>query len=142
MIYRCIIAEYLYLCGMQGSFTFGKSERLSYKSAIEDLFHKGSGIPCYPLRIVWLAREGEEGCKPRILVSVPARTFRKAVDRNLLKRRMREAYRRNNIRLSGRLPFSNRQVDIAFLYIAKEICSYHDIEKGIISGLDAVAERV
>lgn len=126
---------------MQGSYTFGKSERLSHKSAIQELFHKGSVVPCYPLRMVWLTGEGREGCKLRILVSVPARTFHKAVDRNLLKRRMREAYRKNKARLYDRLPRSNRQVDIAFLYIAKEICSYHDIEKGIISGLDAVAER-
>ena len=71
---------------------FGKFERLCSKNDIQELFTKGSSFYFAPLRVKYLRAEGDSH---RVLISVPKRLFKKAVDRNLVKRRIREAYRRN-----------------------------------------------
>jgi len=76
---------------------FRKEERLRSKRAIDDLFRNGSSFILYPYRVVYrrlpATLSGGRASLVRILFSVPKRRFHKAVDRNLLKRRMREAYR-------------------------------------------------
>ena len=66
----------------------------------------------------------------QILISVPKRNFKRAVDRNLLKRRIREAYRLNKSIL-----VDNEKLLIAYIYTAKEILAYAEIEKKLVAGL-------
>ena len=98
--------------------TLSKSERLCGKKAVEALFGQGKGGVKGCLRYRYVQRE-DDG-PSRILVSVPKRSFKRAVKRNLLKRRIREAYRRQK----GLLPAG---VDILFLYNAPEALPYADI---------------
>ena len=74
--------------------TFSKSERLCSKIAIEKLVEEGKSFHLSPFKISWLSNT-EESVPVQILISVPKRTFKRAVYRNLLKRRIREAYRKN-----------------------------------------------
>ena len=81
-------------------YTFPKEEHLCRKKLIEELFGKqGSSFGVYPLRIVWIKAEAPTTAPPQVLISVSKRTFKRAVDRNRLKRLIREAYRLNKYRL-------------------------------------------
>lgn len=75
--------------------TFQKEERLCSRKDIELLFRQGSSFFLYPFRIVFLSRpvSNDDKFPVSVLFSVPKRKFPSAVARNLLKRRMREAYR-------------------------------------------------
>ena len=75
-------------------------------------------------QIKYLEREEGESC--RFLVSVPKRLFKRAVDRNKLKRRIREAYRLNKHLIQ------EKKLDIACTYISKEIVDYSVIEKKLL----------
>jgi|SRR5690606_3939203 len=71
--------------------TFSKEERLCSKRLIDSLFCDGSSFLIYPYRVVFMRTE--EASTVQVMLSVPKRRFRRAVHRNLLKRRMRESYR-------------------------------------------------
>jgi len=112
--------------------TLSKSERLCGKKAIAGLMEHGKGGSAGCLRYKFL-KAGEAEVS-RILVSVPKRFFKRAVKRNLLKRRIRESYRlRKDL-----LPVP---VDIAFLYQAHEVLSYDEISAAMAEVLSAVAAK-
>ena len=98
--------------------TLSKSERLCGKKAVEALFGQGKGGVKGCLRYRYLLRGDQE--PSRILVSVPKRSFKRAVKRNLLKRRIRESYRRQKALLPA-------GTDILFIYISAEVLPYADI---------------
>jgi len=107
--------------------TFGKKEKLKSKKAIDALFMRGKAIQQYPLRLVYLLhenRENEPGTFIKCTVSVSARNFRKATVRNLIKRRMREAYRLQKQILDAH---SGQSVDLMFIYTGKELMNYQEI---------------
>lgn len=112
--------------------TFRKAERLNSKKVIDRLFKKGSpetaSVFGYPFRVLVL-RDGERaGELPAVLISVSKRNFKKAVDRNLIKRRIREAYRLNKqLLFGGEMP--NPPTYLAFVYVAKEILPFEELEK-------------
>ena len=93
--------------GSRKTHGLSKAERLCGKSSVERVFACGRWGALQPLRYCWAPRE--EG-PTRILVSVPKKFFKRAVKRNLLKRRMREAFRLQKDLLGG------RSYDILFLY--------------------------
>jgi ribonuclease P protein component len=107
---------------------FSKPERLSGVTAIANLFENGKGKLVYPIRVVYI-RTGDSGSRMvRAGFSVSKKTFKKATDRNLLKRRMREAYRLNKSSFTKR---GITNLDMMFIYTAKEILPYAAIEKSI-----------
>ena len=76
-------------------YTFKKEERLCNKKLIDKLFHNGSSFLCYPYRVSWLAVAEVVEFPVQVLIAVPKKRYKRAIDRNLLKRRIREAYRLN-----------------------------------------------
>ncbi len=112
--------------------TLSKSERLCGKKAIAGLMEHGKGGVVGCLRYKFLqAREADVS---RILVSVPKRHFKRAVKRNLLKRRIRESYRLQK----EILPVP---VDIAFLYQDRAVLPFSDIYTAMTAVLSAVAAK-
>lgn len=115
---------------------FPKNERLTSKKIIEELFSKGSSAFLYPFRLLYLPRPGNEASSspsnPQVLFSVSKRNFKKAVDRNLIKRRMRQAYRRNKQILTLSLPADKQAHVVAIIYVAKEKIPFEIIEKKLI----------
>ena len=108
-----------------------KSERLCGKKAMETLFGQGKGLGSGCIRCRYLFRKGDE--HSRIIVSVPKRLFKRAVKRNLLKRRMREAYRRQKGLLFG--------TDLLFIYSSPEVLPYETIFADMENLLSLLAER-
>jgi ribonuclease P protein component len=99
-----------------GKFTFNKEERLNKEKLIKELFEKGSSFHLYPFRIIYLPHPDPQYPVNQVLISVSARNFKKAVDRNTLKRRIREAYRINKPAVS-----SMGKWLIAYIYVGKKI---------------------
>ena len=87
----------------KGTFTLSKEERICSKKLMEQLFNGGTArtMSSFPLRVVFIAVERQPGQPPAsIIVSVPKRHFKHAVDRNRVKRQLREAFRHHKHLLS------------------------------------------
>lgn len=117
------------------NFSFPKSERLTQVKVIDSLFQKDSTNVSqrfvYPFRVLYLTNTQANLAAPQIIISVPKRKFKKAVDRNLLKRRIREAYRLNKPHFIGS-EFQKLPEYLGFVYIGSVIEPYEKIEKRII----------
>jgi ribonuclease P protein component len=114
-------------------FTFNKAERLSQKKLIQELFDKGSSFYLYPFKVFFLLSNQPGN---RLLASVPKSLFKRAVDRNTIKRRIREGYRLNKTKL-----LSDNFFSIAYIYTAREILPSAIIHQKIISSFDKLIDR-
>lgn len=111
-----------------------KKERLCGKTAISRLLDEGRHGSVGNIRFLFIAGTGEEN--NRIMVSVPKKNFKRAVKRNLLKRRIRESYRKqkHNLTVEGGL-------DVLFMYSTKEILSYEDLFQSVGQIICKINER-
>ena len=111
-------------------YTFKKEERLCSKKFLEKLFHNGSSFLVYPFRIVSIPETLHVVSPAQVVIAVSKRKFKHAVDRNLIKRRVREAYRLNkDTLLYSFLNEKNLNLIISIHYIGKEIAEFQFIEK-------------
>ena len=123
-------------------FTYPKKEKLCSKILIDKLFHKNRRLKEFPLHLIWVETELFVDVPVQSMVSVSKRRFKKAVSRNLLKRRMREAFRLHKNELYQSLQSENKQLAIAFIYQSNEILPYGDIEKSLIALLSRLQEKL
>ena len=106
---------------------FSKKERLSNKKLIQELFDKGSSFYLFPFK-VYLQRNPDPTFPfHQVLFSVSKKNFKRAVDRNLIKRRMREAFR-----LNKRSMAASDKLQIAYIYSAKEILTFAQIQERLV----------
>ena len=124
-------------------YTFKKEERLCNKKLIDELFHNGSSFLCYPYRVSWLAVEENAEFPVQVLIAVPKKRYKRAVDRNLVKRRIREAYRLSKQQyLYDILTAGNKKIVFSVGYIGKEIEPYPVMEKKMLKLLKQLSEQV
>jgi ribonuclease P protein component len=107
-------------------FKFPKAEKLTGKKKIEELFQNGSSIFLHPFLVKYLPAEEEVH---RILISVPKKKFKRAVDRNLLKRRIREAYRLNKYMIYDQ---PETFYHVGFIYQDTKALAYSEIEEKLV----------
>ena len=116
--------------------TFKKSERLNSKKLIQELFTKGSSFYLYPFFIRFTPATDQK--EHAILITVSKKKFKRAVDRNLIKRRVREVYRLNKHKI-GSLIERDHVLNIAFIYSSKEILPFDPtLYETIVGGMEKV----
>ena len=123
----------------QKSFSFSKSEKLKSKKLIEKLFVEGKNVTNFPLKLIYVHNGTEKDVPIKAGVTVPKRRFKKAVDRNRIKRLLREAYR-----LNKHIIFNNIEGNYALLilYLGNEMPSYERIEKSMVDALTKLQKRI
>jgi ribonuclease P protein component len=112
--------------------TFSRNERLRSNRIIHALFAGKKTFSEYPFRVTWIFIESNEEAPVQILLSVPKYNFKKAVDRNLLKRRMKEAFRLNKQTLCREIINSQHKMAFCITFTAKEILPFDLIQQKII----------
>jgi ribonuclease P protein component len=124
--------------------TFRKWERIVSKKQIESLFEGGESqsLAAFPLRVVYQLTERRQSNTPaQILISVPKKRFKHAVDRNKVKRQVREAFRLHKQPLWEAIP-DDKQLAIAFIWLSDKHCSTLEVEKRVVSLLRRIAEKL
>ena len=110
--------------------TFGKDEKLCSPTEITDLFSKGKQLFKHPIKLLWLTVESANGQNARVIITVSKRNFKHAVQRNRIKRLLRECYRKNKHLITS-FP-ANQQLLIGLIFIGKQIPNFNVLEPIII----------
>lgn len=125
-------------------YTLKKSERLNSKKLIDRLFAGGNkSFPAFPLRVVYMPITPEENTADvSIMISVPKKRFKHAVDRNRVKRQVREAYRHHKYILLDALKQreSSTKMILAFIWLDNKIHTSEEVEYKVKKLLQHIAE--
>jgi ribonuclease P protein component len=134
-------------------FTFGKYDRLKSRKLIKQLFSEGENFAIYPFRLYYLAGKDifhslqkysshDNAIILQCGVGASAKTFKKAVDRNRIKRLMRESYRLQKYFLLDILKEKNLQLALFFIYTGKTMPDYAMVSDKIALILHRVAKEI
>lgn len=108
---------------MPGKFTLGKQERLKRRKIIDQLFSEGKSFAVFPFRVSY-SQKAVIDTALQTGFGVSSRQFKKAVQRNRIKRQMREAYRLQKNELQSMLQQKNAKLAVFLVYIGKELPDY------------------
>jgi ribonuclease P protein component len=109
-------------------YTLGKEEKLKGKKLIQQLFAEGKRVKSFPIQLIYIPNISESETLMKVGFSVPKRNIKLAVDRNRIKRVLREVYRKNKYKFSENL--KNPYI-FMFIYMAKEELKYSDLEESL-----------
>ena len=123
-------------------FTLSKEERICSKKLINELFTgNGRSMTAFPLRVGFMKRTiVDDQPRAAMLVSVPKRYFKHAVDRNRVKRQVREAFRRNKSIITQNLTDDHEAVAMAFVWLTNEKYPSSEVENRMVRLLTRISE--
>jgi ribonuclease P protein component len=116
-------------------FRFRNSDRLKRRKVIEAIFASGQGVRAFPIQLIWTTAQRQGPGHIQAGFTAPRRKFKRAVDRNLIKRRMREAYRLNKHLIPEGIITENEQIVVMCIYMSGDILAFDSIQKGMIKAL-------
>jgi ribonuclease P protein component len=122
--------------------SFTKDERLKSQKQISILFSKNKHVFSYPLKFIYTNNNKESKQAAQVLISVSKRTFKHAVDRNRMKRLIRESYRKNKFTIYDALNENDSKILLGIIFVGKELMDYQQIEKGMINGLEKLKTKL
>jgi ribonuclease P protein component len=114
---------------MAKNYTLGKKERLKSRKLIEQLFSEGKNFPVQPYRVYYLFAPFNTQSPIQFGVGASGKNFKKAVDRNRIKRLTREVYRLQSLELKERLRTGNLQLNLFLIYTAKELPDFNMVKE-------------
>lgn len=121
--------------------TLKKQERLKRKQLIDQIYREGDKVFEYPFLVRWMMADLPTKYPAQVLIGVSGKRIKKAVQRNKIKRRMREAYRTQKHIIYPLLDKNDQQMAIAINYVGKKMPEYSDVEQKIIILLQRLADR-
>ena len=122
--------------------TLGKDERLKSRKSMDLLFKSGQSFAVFPIRVIWLKNDMENPAFPvQVMFSATKKKFKKATDRNRIKRLMREAYRLNKQLLYEPLRAKGVPIIAAFIYTGQSLPQFEEVQDKIILTLQRLANE-
>lgn len=120
--------------------TFPKEEHLCGQTAIDMLFRKGKSFLAFPVKVTYILTTDE--VPVRCMVVAPKKKFKHAVDRNLVKRQLREAYRKNKHALFDWVETHQQQLHLSMVFVSDRHIPSHVVERKIKVALDKLLEKL
>ena len=117
---------------------FGKADKLKSKKLIDKLFAEGESVKSYPLKLVYTTCDSSDKPELKTGVSVPKKLVKTAVQRNRIKRLMREAFRKNKYLVTKDLASSYAMM---FIYISRDELTYEKMEQCMLKTLKKFLEK-
>jgi ribonuclease P protein component len=121
--------------------TLSKRERLHGKKDLDTLFRSGRALRVPPFRLLW-ASAVNDGTPVRVAFAVPKKNLKRATDRNLMKRRMREAYRKHKLPVQNSMAEAGAEAAVVFIFTGREAVPYNETEGKIILLLQRFTDSV
>jgi len=124
-------------------FTLSKSERLSSLKEIDQLFKEGKSVTQAPIRLIWMESDQPESTAPiiRVMFSAPKKKFSRAVDRNRIKRLLRECYRLEKNELVEKIN-THQGYNIALVFTGNELPDFNTIQKALVNTFERWIKKI
>ena len=123
-------------------FEFPKKQKLCNETAIKEMFSNGNSFVIHTIRLVWKEELNADDVAIKSIIVVPKKHLKLAADRNIVRRRIKEAYRLNKSAIENFLKNKGKQLNIAIVYQNDKILSYKVLEEKIKLILGRLREEI